>query len=226
MYWLYLIIFLLAVLAPDIIHNDFYFLSEKRAEEMLIFLLGVIGFLFFIWQDYQLFLQKKEKIKDKKKINQTIKDLVDSYSYIGEVNRKMDILMNIALGLTEKANLTKKKELEIYHTIMEAAKFLMKADCALLKFINTESKILEKEIRMPECSCEMKNQEILEIKNNAGTKKTEKFFVFLSHQQIKNIRCCIVVTGYTDQEEKTIEMLRVLASQALFVFSYTGQVSD
>jgi len=155
MYWLYLIIFLLAVLAPDIIRNDFYFLSEKRAEEMLIFLLGIAGFSFFMWKDYQLFLQKKEKVKDKKKINQAIKDLVDSYSYIGEVNRKMDILMNIALGLTEKANLTKKKELEIYHTIMEAAKFLMKADCALLKFINTESKILEKEIRMPECSCEM-----------------------------------------------------------------------
>ena len=226
MYWFYLIIFLLAVLAPDIIRDDFYFLSEKRAEEMLIFLLGIAGFLFFMWQDYQLFLQKKEKARDRKKINQTIKDLVDSYSYIGEVNRKMDILMNIALGLTEKTNLTKKKEMEIYDTIMEAAKFLMKADCALLKFINTNDKTLEREIRMPGCSCEMKNQDVLEMKNNEGTKKTGKSFVFLSHQEIKNIRCCLIVNGYTDQEEKTIEMLRVLASQALFVFSYTGHISD
>lgn len=226
MYWLYLIIFVLAVLAPDIIRKDFYFLSEKRAEEMLIFLLGIAGFLFFIWQDYQLFLQKKDKIKDKKKINQTIKDLIDSYSYIGEVNRKMDILMNIALGLTEKTNLTKKKETEIYHTIMDAAKFLMKADCALLRFTNTKNKTLEREIRMPECLCEIKNKDLAELKITTGTKKIENFLIFLSHQQIRHIRCCLIVNGYAEQEEKTIEMMRVLASQALFVFSYADHILD
>ncbi|MEK7598726.1 MAG: hypothetical protein AAB487_03245 [Patescibacteria group bacterium] len=193
---------------------------------MLIFLLGIAGFLFFIWQDYQLFLQKKEKIKDKKTIDQTIKDLVDSYSYIGEVNRKMDILMNIALGLTEKTNLTKKKETEIYHTIMDAAKFLMKADCALLRFINTNNKNLEREIRMPECSCEIKNKDLVELRSNIGTKKTDNFFIFLSHQQIKHIKCYLIVKGYVGQEEKTIEMMRVLASQALFVFSYADHILD
>lgn len=226
MYWLYLIIFVIAVLSPDIIKGGFYFLSEKRAEELLIFLLGTTGFIFFMWQEHQLSVQKKEKNLDKKKINQTIKDLVESYSYIGEVNRKMDILMNISLGLTEKSNLSKNKEAEIYHTIIDAAKFLMKADCALLKFINMESRSLEKEIKMKNCSCSINKEILMTMQETGGAEKIEKFLVTKSHQKIKNVRCYLIVSDYEEQEDKTMEMLRVLASQALFVFSYAGHISD
>ena len=226
MYWIYLIIFIIAVLSPDIIKGSFYFLSEKRAEELLIFILGILGFLFFMWQDHQLFIQKKEKKRDKKKINQTIRDLVESYSYIGEVNRKMDILMNISLGLTDKSNLSKHKQTEIYHTIMDAAKFLMKADCALLKFMNAEKGLLEKEIRMEDCRCSLKNEEILKILESSRSEKIEEFLLISSHNTIKDVRCYLVISDYEEQDDKTIEMLKVLASQALFVFSYAGNISD
>lgn len=226
MYWLYLIIFVIAVLAPDIIRREFYFLSETRAEELLIFVLGAVAFLFSAWQERQLVLQKKEKQKDQKKIEQTIKDLVESYSYIGEVNRKMDILMNIALGLTEKTNLSKKKETEIYHTIIDAAKFLMKADCACLRFINLKNKTVDKDVRIEACRCAVKNKDLAEIKGDLGTKKIGKIFVASSHQKIRDIKCYLLINDYVEQEEKTIEMLRVLASQALFVFSYAGHILD
>jgi len=226
MYWLYLIIFIIAVLAPDIIRSDFYFLSENRAEELLIFLLGAVAFLFSAWQERQLVFQKKEKQKDQKKIDQTIKDLVESYSYIGEVNRKMDILMNIALGLTEKTNLSKKKETEIYHTIIDAAKFLMKAECACLRFVNLKSKTVDKDVRIEACHCEIKNKDLAEMKNETGIKKYGKIFVASSHQKIRDVKCYLLINDYVEQEEKTSEMLRVLASQALFVFSYAGHILD
>jgi len=226
MYWIYLIIFVIAVLSPDIIKEDFYFLSEKRAEELLIFVLGVIGFLLFMWQERQLFIQKQEKNRDKRKINQTIKDLVESYSYIGEVNRKMDILMNISLGLTEKSNLSKNKQAEIYHAIIDAAKFLMKAECALLRFINTNDGSLEKEIKMKDCACTLKNETLVKMKSSSSSENFGSFLLTSSHNEIKNVRCYLIVNDYEEQNEKTIEMLRVLASQALFVFSYAGHIPD
>lgn len=226
MYWFYLLIFIVAILAPDIIQWDLYFLPEKRAEELLIFLLGTTGFLFFVWQERQLSRQKQEKLKDQKKINQTVKDLVESYSYIGEVNRKMDILMNVALGLTEKSNFSKKKETEIYHTIIDAAKFLMKADCACLKFVNIKAGTVEKDVHTEQYPCPLNNKDLIGIKDGIGTKKIGKIFLVSSHQKIRNIRCYLAVNDYAEQEEKTIEMLKVLASQALFVFSYAGHLLD
>lgn len=226
MYWIYLIIFIIAVLAPDIIKGSFYFLSENRAEELLIFVLGIMGFLFFMWQEYQLFIQKNEKKRDKKKIDQTIKDLVESYSYIGVVNRKMDILMNISLGLTEKSNLSKNKQAEIYFSIIEASKFLMKAECSFLRFINIKDNSLEKEIKMDTCVCSIKNETMAKIKDSDSAEEIENFLITSSHQMIKNIRCYLIVSDYEEQEDKTNEMLKVLASQALFVFSYAGHITD
>ena len=225
MYWIYLIIFVIAVLSPDLIRGDFYLLSEKRAEEMLIFLLGTSGFLLFIWQEHQIFVQKKEIKKDERKISQTIKDLVESYSYIGEVNRKMDIMMNISFGLTEKSNLSKKKESEIYHNIIDAAKFIMKADCALLKFINVENKQLTKEVKDTDCNCTIANNELFSIVDRDSAKKIGKYLIVSSRHNIKNIRCFLMVNNYNTEEPRSIEMIKVLASQALFVSSYAGQIN-
>ena len=74
--------------------------------------MGAMAFAIFIKNEQQLIFHKKEKEKDKKKIEQTVKDLVESYSYIGEVNRKMDLLMNTALGLSDRSVLSKAHEKE------------------------------------------------------------------------------------------------------------------
>jgi len=106
MYWIFLIIFIITVLVPDIVRDNFYAISETRSEEILIFLMGAMAFAIFMKNEKQLIFHKKEKEKDKKKIEQTVKDLVESYSYIGEVNRKMDLLMNTALGLSDRSALS------------------------------------------------------------------------------------------------------------------------
>jgi hypothetical protein len=134
--------------------------------------------------------------------------------------------MNISLGLTEKSNLSKSKQTEIYNTIIDAAKFLMRADCALIRFINTEKKILEKEVRMKSCNCTVKNDDIMRIGDSILSEKIESFLILSSHHQIKNVRCFLIVNGYEEQEGKTVELLRVMASQALFVYSYAGSIAE
>jgi len=147
MYWIFLILFVVAVLIPDLVRNGLYFLSEQRVEEIFIFLIGAAAFFIFIYYERLISFHKREKEKDRKKINQTVKDLVESYSYIGEVNRKMDILMNIALGLSDRSMLSKDRETEIYESIISAANFLMKAERVSLRFVNFETGQTEKEIK-------------------------------------------------------------------------------
>jgi len=81
MYWIYLTIFVLAVLVPDIVpHGSTVFhLGEEQLEEILIFFLGLGGFLIFRWKEKQSNANLREKIKIQKEASQISKSLTDTY---------------------------------------------------------------------------------------------------------------------------------------------------
>lgn len=231
MYWIFLAIFIIAVMIPDIIRGNVLFLSETRAEEIAIFLMGAIGFLFYIKKERQLIFRKKEKEKDQKKIAQTVKDLVESYNYIGEVNRKMDLLMNIALGLTDRSVLNKSKENEIYYSIANAAECLFKAKLAVLRFVDIKKIQTKKEIKGDKIINTkktkkenlIKNNKLLAIKKGNTYKKYKNYLIVSSIQKVNNIKSYVIIKDYDKKEErdtKNVEILKVLASQALFVYSF------
>lgn len=223
MYWFFLIIFIITVLVPDLVRSDVFFLSETRAEEFLIFLLGASVFIIFIKSEQQIFFHKKEKEKDQKKIEQTVKDLVESYSYIGEVNRKMDILMNIALGLSDRTVLSKAHEKETYASIVSAANSLLKADFTCLRFVDTKNWQTQKEFRSEGKGNLTKNSELTKIGDNINIKKLGDCLVISSNQRVKGIKSYLVICGYDSEEEnspKNLEILKVFTSQALFLYSY------
>jgi len=230
MYWVFLLAFIIAVLIPDIIRGNIFFLSETRAEEIAIFLMGAIAFFAFIKNEQRLIFQEKEKEKDQKKINQTVNDLVESYTYIGEVNRKMDLLMNIALGLTDRSVLNKSKENDIYRSIVIAAKFLFKADFAILRFVDIKTAQTKKEIGEIDAEIKkekelIKNKKLISIiKKETTFKKYNGYLIVSSLQEVNNIKSFIIVREYDDKEEnnpKNSEIFKVFASQALFVYSFT-----
>lgn len=229
MYWIFLLLFIIAVLVPDIIRTPILFLTETRAEEILIFLLGAIAFFVFIEKEQQLIFHRSEKEKDQKKLKQTMKDLVESYSYIGEVNRKMDLLMNIALGITDRSVLDQKSEQEIYDSIVDASNFLMKADCAGLRFINSETGRTVKEIISEKCDRLIGNAELMKIPADVNVKKDNDYLVVTSPQVVNNIKAFLVIKGYDDAEEsnpKNMEILKVFISQAIFLHSYAAKAKE
>ncbi len=224
MYWIFIVIFIITVLIPDIIRRDVFFLSETRAEEIAIFLMGAIAFVAFIKNERLLIFHKREKAKDQKKINQTVKDLMESYSYIGEVNRKMDILMNIALGLSDRSLLSKSKENEIYKSILSATDFIFKAESTYIRFVDLNTFQTKKELKTKENGLNIKNDELADMEEDAQIKKLNDCIIIRSSQSIKNIKSYIIIRNYDKEEEnsaKNIEIVKVFASQALFLYSYT-----
>jgi hypothetical protein len=224
MYWIFLLIFIITVLVPDIIRDGISIVSETRAEEILIFLMGALAFIIFIKNEQQLIFHKKEKEKDRKRIEQTVKDLVESYSYIGEVNRKMDILMNIALGLSDQTIISKAREDETYGSIVSAANFLLKADFTTLRFLNTKTSRSEKDFTFKGKNPNLKNEELINMGENISIKKYADCLAVSSPREIRGIKSYLLICGYDSDEEnnpKNMEILKLFASQALFFYSYT-----
>ena len=209
---------------PDIVRTNFGVISESRLEEILIFFMGAMAFAIFIKNEQQLIFHKKEKEKDKRKIEQTVKDLVESYSYIGEVNRKMDLLMNTALGLSDRSALSKAHEKETYQSIVSATSFLLKADSVSLRFVNINDLKTKKEFRSENSGGMVKNDILAEMEDDVNIKKDNDCLIISSSQKINDIKSYLIICGFDEKEEsnpKNIEILKVFASQALFLYSYT-----
>jgi len=223
MYWIYFIIFTIAVLVPDIVSQGVFFFSENNVEEIIIFLLGITGFILFVIKERQASVQKKEREESLRQLERASKDLIESYSYIGEVNRKMDILLQISLGLMDRSVLDRRKEKEIYQSIINAASFIMKAECACLKFVNNHKDRIEKESRVNECRCNFKNAELFKLDENLNVFKKENFLIITSRETIRSVKSCLLIKGYDEKEERipnNTGIIKALASQALFIYAY------
>jgi hypothetical protein len=221
MYWIYLIIFILAVLTPEIVTKDFGPIGQERVEELIIFGLGVISFLVLLIRERQLSKSRSEKTEIQKEANKFFKDLKDSYSYIGEINRKLDILKNITLGLPEDSSLTPNKEKEIYDSIIEAVRTLGKTSNFSIRFINILSSNVEKEIKgKKNFYAEIKNSLLTNNKIKC-TEEMDSYMLICSPRIIDNIRAWIIIARKKSQISENIEILKALASQALFLFAFS-----
>jgi len=224
MYWLYLLIFITVVMVPDIFKDNFLGMSHERVEEVAIFLLGSFGILLFIFKEKQIALEKKEKEKEQRRLQQTAKDLIESYSYIGEINRKMDLLMQIGMGLSDRTNLTEKHEKDIYRSITESATFLLKAECATLVFFDITSKRVIKHIcHNDKCGSLDKNPELFSMEEDVFMKQVGESIIFCSHKIIDNVRGYVIVKTFDDFQAKdnnNQEIIKYLSDQALMLYSY------
>lgn len=228
MYWIFFAFFIVGVLVPDIIRTDVGFFSEERAEELVIFSLGAIGFTIFLFKEKQLFFEKKKAEENEAKLSRTGKDLLKSYSYIGEVNRKMDMLMALALGLYKSSKISKREEKDFYLSISEASRLLMKGkDCSLI-FIDSPQKKIVKTIFLKKNEKLIKTEELAELGGDINVRKEKDFVVISSPNKMNEVRSYLVISGY-DKEEvanpKNMEILKVLASQGLFLYSFVAKFS-
>lgn len=224
MYWIYLTIFVLAVLVPDIVpHSSTVLrLGEEQLEEILIFFLGLGGFLIFRWKEKQSNTNLREKIKIQKEASQISKSLTDTYSYIGETNRKLDIMKNLSMILLDAPDMDQKKEKKFFDTLIESAYILAKSKKIIIRFINTETRETEREIKSKKSIfLKVTNDDILKKLLNDGKSFNETAFHFTiaSPKEINKIIAVIVISKNNQQQKlEDPEMLKALASQSLFIY--------
>jgi len=147
LYWIYLVIFTFVVFIPTTIQHGFYGFSKVQTEEFATLILGSIGFLIFLIQEKRLKNNLVEKTDIQRKVYRMAKDLTHSYSYIGEINRKLDIIEQITFSYPESLNVTTKKQREIYDSIMAAIKIFGKSDEFVLRFVCLPDNEVIKEIK-------------------------------------------------------------------------------
>ncbi len=153
MYWIYLSLFALAVLTPELVQGSYRSFPEDTVEAGVVFFFGATGFLIYFAKEKALIRHIAEKLRLQKEKQDMTKDLSDSYSYIGEVNRKMDLMMSLVLDLPEAAMLFQNGEKKnVYESLGKAILLFSKGDAFVLRIIDTVQKKVEKEIGEGPCT--------------------------------------------------------------------------
>jgi hypothetical protein len=148
MYWIYLALFILAVLTPEVVTNEVFTIPEEEAEALLVLLFGSTGFFIYFAKEKALIRHIREKLRLQQEKHDITRDLSDSYSYIGEANRKMDLLKGLVVSLPGALDRFRKGEKKnAYDGLSKAILLFSKSESFSLRIIDQERKKVEKDIR-------------------------------------------------------------------------------
>lgn len=147
MYLVYLALFLFAVLTPEVVTGSILFVPEELIESVLVFLFGSTGFFIYFAKEKALIRHIREKLQLQQEKHDITRDLSDSYSYIGETNRKMDVLKELVVSLPVVLDRIRKKEKKsVYDGLSKAIMLFSKTDSFSLRIVDCERKRVEREV--------------------------------------------------------------------------------
>lgn len=133
-YLVYLICFALAVLSPSIYTRGYFGLSETALEELTIFIFGLAGLLVFTTYERLMEGREREQEQVQDEYVRVKSELIESYAYIGSMNRKLELLKRVAneasVGLGER-----KVARELFGALVSHAAAAADAQAVLLRFV-------------------------------------------------------------------------------------------
>jgi len=220
-YWVYLFLCVFAILTPEFIQSGTWVLSQDDFESLVIFGFATLGLLLYISKEKAFFRAHEEKVTLQKKTNTISKDLSQSYSYIGEMNRKLDVIQEVIFELPKKTLLKRKKSTDLYKPVLDAAKVFARTDRAALLVVDTKKKTCIEGIG--EQLFKYYSAEYL-----LGAKKSfwmeEKVLIVRSPYAAGGKHVFLLLGKVTNHSED-MEHLQILASQALLLVVH-GEASS
>lgn len=135
MYWLYFFFFLIAILTPIFVEGEIGHLTEDMREAGIILVSGAVAFIMYVLKEKSLLKHVREKLWFQQKTTDITRDLSQSYSYIGEVNRKVDILRGMMQRLVEIRENKQEAERMLWE-VLDTIKHLTQAERVSVRIFN------------------------------------------------------------------------------------------
>ncbi|MFH1620969.1 MAG: hypothetical protein ABIB04_02695 [Patescibacteria group bacterium] len=224
----YLTLFVLAVFSPKIIKHTYFSFEEETVEELLIFVFGLAGILIFSL--YQRLIEHKEREREvveneREKIK---RELVESYKYIGSINRQVNVLKNIAnktsLEIVEKDKFTK----DILVSLLANAAASVGTKTAFVRFLDLERGRTSHEVLHSlegVSSLKVSNKDLIQI-HDTGVSQAfitsecgKKLFVVPSdHREVPEKAFLLTLLDPSLAEEIDTSLLKVFVNQAELIY--------
>ena len=142
---IYLLLFIGLIIQPHVIKGHILGLPESIVESIGTIVLLLLGYIAYQLHQYAVGKKQKEMNKLTQKLDVSSKRLLESYEYIGLVNRKLPIMENITSDLLERTSSDKKAKVQVFSDLLAAAAGIVRVDWGMFRIINIETGSTTKE---------------------------------------------------------------------------------
>lgn len=219
MFWLYLIIFAVITFVPYIIDSPHSKLTEDQTESLVIFFLALGALFLYVASENKFLKQWREKVSAQRQHTSATKDLSESYSYIGIVNRKLELLKDIMVNIPTKELLTEEKEKKIYDSVCEALKVVCGDDQFVIRFVNMTSHSTVREIKGDSSyHPQVKNKQLCSAIEKEIIDLDDECIAVASPRDIDNVRVYVIIHKSSHIKDDP-DYIKTIASQALLIYT-------
>jgi len=221
-YFLFEMIIIVVIASPHILYGHLLIPEEfTRKHEQLIALILYLPLTYII---YFILKQQIDNIKDiNKKISKT---LIDSYQYIGKINREVNVIDKFINFFSFGQGLNKNKEKDIFNELLKnIINSVVKTNKGLIRFIKTSNNRTIKEFYYSKDNnpfiVKLSNNQIMRKKFNTNKRiKRRDTEVVLSDHIDSNIRCALCYPRRLKNSKIDIDMklLKNLLKQIHLLF--------
>lgn len=214
------------IFTPEIVSDEFFFFGEEDLESVIIFVLGLIGLLLYLGKESALIRTVTEKLSLQQESNKIRKDLAQTYTYIGEMNRQLEILKNVIVESphTTKELVSSERD-RIFQPIFEAALLLSQSDEAELVFIDTQTRNV-----LGAYHSDSSKEGMISLESSSLLDKKKYWWhedgiaVVRSQEEPTQVAAFLIVRSTKNKIEE-VALFQILVTHALLLFSLR-QVND
>lgn len=141
----YLLFFVLAVLSPSLARGSFLGIPEEHFEEILIFIFGMAGLITVSLFERIMERRLKERDEAVSQSERAVKELLESYKYIGSVNRQIDVLKSLVNQTSLSLVGSEAYEKDLMKALVSNASASVNAKGAMIRFMELERLRTERE---------------------------------------------------------------------------------
>ncbi|HPF95695.1 MAG TPA: hypothetical protein PLR08_04045 [bacterium] len=134
---IYLLCFVLAIFAPSLHSQGRFGLSETALEEFTIFLFGMVGLGVFVAYGRLIEEHLEEEKAEEMNHDKTKQELIESYAYIGTINRKIELLKKVSNQTSLNFIRGKGWSKDLFQALVTHASASVGAKACLLRIIDT-----------------------------------------------------------------------------------------
>lgn len=230
MYWLYLTLFLSMLLIPRFSGESWFptIINREITEIIFLFIFSSLMFAIYILRDYQFVRYQKNFEAKQKEAAHLLKDLSTTYSYIGETNRKIEILRDLMADFPELLEEKGRGSDSMYADILRAIHSFTSCSEFVIRFYNQKDKTIARELWSSETFAKSMSQEIDPehlLKDETRSMERQGEYLILRARGTFDHTCCYAIFHKNYLKKENIEIVRSLMVQALFFHTFSNRMS-